>query len=295
VPDPKTPSYATTAGRQPATASLLDVSGLGKSLTAADGSVLEVSRDISFSLHEGEFVSIVGPSGAGKTTLLRTVSGLTSPDRGAVTHRGEPVRDVPGWLSIVFQEYNKTLFPWLSVRKNVLLSVRSLPKAEAGARTAEALGLVGLSDFAGRYPWELSGGMQQRVALARAMVSRPELLMMDEPFASVDALTRTNLEDTVQRLWAEAGFAALLVTHDIGEAVYLSDRVLCLSARPSTVLAEIEIDLPRPRDRATRALPRFHELTETVLSYIQPGPEAEERTAPGQPSVPDHQVVSRTS
>jgi len=296
VPDPRTPSQATTAEPQPAaTASLLDVAGLGKSLTAADGSVLEVSRDITFSLHEGEFVSIVGPSGAGKTTLLRTVSGLASPDQGAVTHRGEPVRDVPDWLSIVFQEYNKTLFPWLSVRKNVLLSVRSLAKGEAAARTAEALALVGLSDFAERYPWELSGGMQQRVALARAMASRPELLMMDEPFASVDALTRTNLEDMVQRLWREAGFAALLVTHDIGEAVYLSDRVLCLSARPSTVLAEIPIALPRPRDRATRALPRFHELTDRVLSFIQPGPEAEERTAPGQPSVPDHQVVSRTS
>jgi NitT/TauT family transport system ATP-binding protein len=296
VPDPRTPSQATTAEPQPAaTASLLDVAGLGKSLTAADGSVLEVSRDITFSLHEGEFVSIVGPSGAGKTTLLRTVSGLASPDQGAVAPRGEPVRDVPDWLSIVFQEYNKTLFPWLSVRKNVLLSVRSLAKREAAARTAEALALVGLSDFAERYPWELSGGMQQRVALARAMASRPELLMMDEPFASVDALTRTNLEDMVQRLWREAGFAALLVTHDIGEAVYLSDRVLCLSARPSTVLAEIPIDLPRPRDRATRALPRFHELTDRVLSYIQPGPEAEERTAPVQPSVPDHQVVSRTS
>jgi NitT/TauT family transport system ATP-binding protein len=295
VPDPRTPSPATSTPPQPALAALLDVSGIGKSLTAADGSVLEVSRDVTFSLHEGEFVSIVGPSGAGKTTLLRTVSGLTSPDSGTVTHRGEAVRDVPGWLSIVFQEYNKTLFPWLSVRKNVLLSVRSLPKGEAAARTAEALGLVGLSDFAERYPWELSGGMQQRVALARAMASRPELLLMDEPFASVDALTRANLEDMVQRLWREAGFAALLVTHDIGEAVYLSDRVLCLSARPSTVLAEIPIDLPRPRDRATRGLPRYHELTETVLSYIQPGPEAEERTAPDQASVPDHQVVSRTS
>jgi NitT/TauT family transport system ATP-binding protein len=148
---------------------------------------------------------------------------------------------------------------------------------------AEALNLVGLYDFADRYPWELSGGMQQRVALARAMVSHPELLMMDEPFASVDALTRANLEDMVQRLWAEAGFAALLVTHDIGEAVYLSDRVLALSSRPSTVLAEILVDLPRPRDRATRALPRFYELCDHVLSYIENPEETESAAAPQHP------------
>ncbi|HEU5421848.1 MAG TPA: ABC transporter ATP-binding protein [Streptosporangiaceae bacterium] len=265
---------------------LLDVSGLCKSLTAADGSVVEVSRDITLSLREGEFVSVVGPSGAGKTTLLRAISGLAKPDRGTVRHRGEVLTDVPGWLSIVFQEYNKTLFPWLSVSKNVLLAVRSLAKADARARTMEALELVGLAEFSERYPWELSGGMQQRVALARAMVSQPELLMMDEPFASVDALTRTSLEDMVLRLWAEGGFAALLVTHDIGEAVYLSDRVLVLSARPSTVLTEIHIDLPRPRNRATRARPRFHELAETVLSYIEHRADAAGRTAPGASLLP---------
>lgn len=273
---------------------LLDVSSLCKSLVAADGSVVEVSRDITFSLTEGEFVSIVGPSGAGKTTLLRAISGLTEPDRGTVRHRGEVLTEVPGWLSIVFQEYNKTLFPWLSVSKNVMLAVRSLAKADAKARTMEALGLVGLSEFAGRYPWELSGGMQQRVALARAMVSRPELLMMDEPFASVDALTRGSLEDMVQRLWAEGGFTALLVTHDIGEAVYLSDRVLVLSARPSTVLTEIDIDLPRPRNRTTRALPRFHDLTETVLSYIEHRSDAGDQTTPDVFPLPEDQAVSST-
>jgi len=253
----------------PRSASLLDVQGLRKSLSVADGSILEVTRDVSFSLRAGEFMSIVGPSGAGKTTLLRSISGLIPIDGGSVTHRGEEVRSVPDWMSIVFQEYNKSLFPWLSVHKNVLLPVRKLPRAEADQRIGEALHLVGLSDFAGQYPWELSGGMQQRVALARAMVSHPELLLMDEPFASVDALTRTNLEDMVQALWARLGFAALLVTHDINEAVYLSDRVVCLSSRPSSVLAEIHIDLPRPRDRHTRALPRFYELSEEVLSYIE--------------------------
>jgi NitT/TauT family transport system ATP-binding protein len=262
---------------------LLEVSGLCKSLPIADGTVLEVSRDITFTLRAGEFMSIVGPSGAGKTTLLRIVSGLLQSDRGSVMHRGQAVRQVPSWLSVVFQEYNKSLFPWLTVRKNVMLAVHSQPRAEAQQRMAEALNLVGLYDFADRYPWELSGGMQQRVALARAMVSHPELLMMDEPFASVDALTRANLEDMVQRLWAEAGFAALLVTHDIGEAVYLSDRVLALSSRPSTVLAEILVDLPRPRDRATRALPRFYELCDHVLSYIENPEETESAAAPQHP------------
>src|SRR5215471_8938214 len=159
-----------------------------------------------------------------------------------------------------------------------MLALHSQPNSDARQRMAEALNLVGLYDFADRYPWELSGGMQQRVALARAMASHPELLMMDEPFASVDALTRAHLENMVQRLWAEAGFSALLVTHDIGEAVYLSDRVLALSSRPSTVLAEIIVDLPRPRGRATRALPRFYELCDHVLSYIE-NPEERELAA----------------
>lgn len=247
---------------------LLEVTGLRKSLSVADGSTLEVTRNVSFTVQAGEFISIVGPSGAGKTTLLRVISGLTPADGGSVTHRGQETRGVPGWMSIVFQDYNRSLFPWLTVRKNVHLPVRKLPRRDTNARVHEALRLVGLSDFADQYPWELSGGMQQRVALARAMVSNPEVLLMDEPFASVDALTRTNLEDMVQQLWSTVGFASVLVTHDINEAVYLSDRVLCLSARPSRVLAEITVDLPRPRDRHTRSLPQFHELTDEILSYI---------------------------
>jgi len=256
-----------TTNRQPA--ALLDVSELCKSLPIAGGGTIDVSRDVSFSLQTGEFVSIVGPSGAGKTTLLRMISGLIPPDAGTVAHRGEEVRGVPRWLSIVFQEYNKSLFPWLTVGRNILLAVRKLPRAEAERRMTEVLELVGLSDFGQGYPWELSGGMQQRVAVARALVSRPELLLMDEPFASVDALTRSSLEDMVQRLWAEGGFASLLVTHDIAEAVYLSSRVVVLSERPSSVIAEITIDLARPRNRDTRALPRFHELCNEILHYIE--------------------------
>lgn len=252
--------------------SLLEVTGVGKSLTSAGGETILVNHDIGFSLRPGEFVSVVGPSGAGKTTLLRTLSGLLRPDTGTVSHRGEVVDGVPSWLSIVFQEYNKTLFPWSSVGKNIRLAVRHLPKDEASRRVARVLEQVGLTGFADRYPWELSGGMQQRVALARAIVADPELLLMDEPFASVDALTRATLEDVVLDLWRQVGCAALLVTHDIGEAIYLSDRVLVMSARPSTIVAEVTVDLARPRTRAiTRALPRFHELHEQVLGLVEPG------------------------
>ena len=248
----------------------LRVTAVSKSLTSADGRVLLVNRDVSLTVRPGEFISIVGPSGAGKTTLLRTLGGLATPDAGTVQHRGEPTRGVPSWLSMVFQEYNKTLFPWLSVRKNVRLAVRDIPKDAADQRIDEALAQVGLTDFAGHYPWELSGGMQQRVALARAMASHPELLLMDEPFASVDALTRAKLEDMVLGLWQQARFAAILVTHDIGEAVYLSDRVMALSGRPSTILAEVRIDLPRPRSQSeTRALPRFHELSSQLLALVE--------------------------
>jgi len=248
----------------------LSVTGVSKSLTSADGRVLPVNRDVTMTVQPGEFISIVGPSGAGKTTLLRTLGGLTAPDSGTVRHRGEPTRGVPSWLSFVFQEYNKTLFPWLSVRKNVRLAVRDIPRRAADLRTGEALDQVGLADFADHYPWELSGGMQQRVALARAMASHPELLLMDEPFASVDALTRAKLEDMVLGLWQRARFAAILVTHDIGEAVYLSDRVMALSGRPSTILSEVRVDLPRPRSQsATRALPRFHELSSRLLALVE--------------------------
>jgi NitT/TauT family transport system ATP-binding protein len=245
------------------------VQGVSKSLTSADGSTLLINRDITLSVRSGEFISIVGPSGAGKTTLLRTLGGLTTPDTGTVSHRGEPTSGVPGWLSIVFQEYNKTLFPWLSVRKNVRLAVRSIPRQEAERKVAAVLAHVGLAEFADRYPWELSGGMQQRVALARAIVAEPELLLMDEPFASVDALTRSTLEDMVLRLWEEVGFAVVLITHDISEAVYLSDRVLAMSRRPSTILSEVTVDLPRPRAHAvTPAMPRFHELSAELLDLV---------------------------
>ncbi len=249
---------------------VLSVRNLQVSLRSRDGSVNQITKDVSLDLMPHEFVSIVGPSGSGKTTLLRSAAGLRPPSGGQVLFEGTPVTDVPKGLSIVFQEYNKSLFPWLSVGKNVAVGARELPVDEKNQKVSEALAHVGLKGFENRYPWELSGGMQQRAALARAMVSDPSILLMDEPFASVDALTRNHLEDVVLALWSESKFAVLLVTHDVGEAIYLSDRVLVLSARPSTVLAEVKIDLERPRNQiATRSQARFAELHAEVLERVE--------------------------
>lgn len=249
---------------------VLSLRHLGVTLPGRDGSITEVIAEVSVDLAPGEFVSIVGPSGSGKTTLLRAASGLRPPTAGEVHFAGGPLEGVAPGISLVFQEYNKSLFPWLSIGKNVAMGARRLPPAQRHEQAQAALRRVGLEGFASRYPWELSGGMQQRAALARALVSDPTVLMMDEPFASVDALTRGHLEDVVAELWERSSFAALLVTHDVGEAVYLSDRVLVLSARPSRVLAEIAVDLPRPRaQRETRLLPAFAELEVQVLERVQ--------------------------
>ena len=250
--------------------SVLSLRNVGVTLEGRDGSVTEVIRDVSLELGPREFVSIVGPSGGGKTTLLRAASGLRPPTRGEVVFAGEPLGGVVPGISVVFQEYNKSLFPWLSIARNVEMGARRLPSDQRAREVQGALSRVGLDDFASRYPWELSGGMQQRAALARALVSDPRALMMDEPFASVDALTRGHLEDVVADLWERSSFAALLVTHDVAEAVYLADRVLVLSARPSSVLAEIAVDLPRPRSHTqTRLLPEFAALEARVLERVE--------------------------
>jgi NitT/TauT family transport system ATP-binding protein len=241
-----------------------------KSLRTSRGVVVEIIRDVSFNVDPGELVAVVGPSGAGKTTLLRMVGGLLPPSSGEIRHRGRVIEGVPDWLAFVFQDYSKSLFPWMTNSDNVGLAIQGLPKGERRRRVREALARVGLQDHERHYPWELSGGMQQRVAIARAIVSEPAVLLMDEPFASVDALTRTKLEDMVLALWEDLRFAALLVTHDITEAVYMADRVIVLSPRPSTVIADIPVDLPRPRDPvATRKLPRFAELYGVVLDLIE--------------------------
>jgi NitT/TauT family transport system ATP-binding protein len=232
----------------------------------------EAIRDVSFEVHENEFVCIVGPSGAGKTTLLRSLCGLLRATGGSVRLDGEVVVDPPSRMAGVFQDYSRSLMPWFTVERNVSLPLKHKFPSEPTRRerVATALHAVGLDGFERHYPWELSGGMQQRVAIARAIAYEPEIMIMDEPFASVDAQTRAGLEDLVLQIRRETGTAMLLVTHDIDEAVYLADRVIVLSARPTYVMDVVDVGLPQPRDQLeTKMLPEFAECRAHVLELIR--------------------------
>ena len=233
---------------------------------------------VSLRVGDGELVSIVGPSGCGKSTLLRCVAGLITPASGAVILDGAPVDRVPDGLAVVFQEYSRSLLPWLSVQENVGLPLRKKSGGRAGrtARAerrevaARALETVGLAGAGTRYPWQLSGGMQQRVAIARALASGPALLLMDEPFGSVDAQTREDLEDLILAVRRERDITILLVTHDIDESVYVGDRVVVLTRGPGRVRADLPVDLPAPRDQiSTRELPAFVHLRASVGRLVR--------------------------
>ncbi len=227
--------------------------------------------DLAFSVLPREFVSIVGPSGAGKTTLLRTLAGLLTPTEGAVWVGGRKSSGVPEGMAMVFQDYSRSLLPWLSVEKNVAfpLAGSALSKTARAAVVAESLDAVGLTGMAKRYPWQLSGGMQQRVAIARALAYRPKLLLMDEPFASVDAQTREGLEDLVLQIRDRYDMTILFVTHDIDESVYLANRVLVLSRPPAHLVADIAVHLPEPRNQiTTREDPEFIQLRGHVARLI---------------------------
>jgi NitT/TauT family transport system ATP-binding protein len=230
----------------------------------------EVIGGLDLSISAGEFAVVLGPSGAGKTTLLRCLSGLAPATSGTVEIDGRPVRGVPRDVAVVFQDYNRSLYPWLTLERNVMFGLRGMPRQRARTRAREALARVGLADAADLHPWEVSGGMQQRAAIARAIAAEAGLVIMDEPFASVDALTKVHLEQLLLTIWNETPFTCVFVTHDIEEAVYLADRLYVLSPRPSTLREEIVVDLPRPRDPiATKALPRFQELRTHVYGLIE--------------------------
>ena len=232
----------------------------------------EALGGISFSVEQGEFVSIVGPSGCGKSTLMRCLSGLMTPTSGTVSMEGETVTSVPPDLTLVFQDYSRSLYPWLRVADNVEFPLKGsrLPKTERHERVAQALADVGLTGHETKYPRQLSGGMQQRVAIARALAYQPAMLLMDEPYASVDAQTRESLEDMLLDVWARRKKTVLFVTHDIDESVYLADRVLVLSKGPSQVIADLTVDIPRPRDQIeTKATSRFVELRAEVARLIR--------------------------
>jgi NitT/TauT family transport system ATP-binding protein len=251
--------------------SLLEVDRLGK-VYSHGGRTTEAIRDVSFSVDNGELLSVIGPSGCGKTTLLRCVAGLTAPTSGAVVLRGQRVVGPPDEMAFVFQDYSRSLYPWMTVAQNVRFPLRSkrLPKAEREDRTEKAVKAVDLDGFLEHYPWELSGGMQQRVAIARALAYRPSILLMDEPFASVDAQTRADLEDLTLRVAAEFGITIVFVTHDIDEAVYVGDRIVVLSHSPGRVRETMAIDLAKPRDQIdTRSLPEFTALRTHVHRAIK--------------------------
>jgi NitT/TauT family transport system ATP-binding protein len=250
---------------------ILAVDGLGKTYGAGTRATHAVGR-IDFEVEDGEFVCVVGPSGCGKTTLLKCMAGLLPPTRGRVLLHGRPVTGPPDDMALVFQEYGRSLMPWTNVRNNVLLPLRhkKLGSEQRTELVEQAVAAVGLSGVLDRYPWQLSGGMQQRVAIARALAYQPSILLMDEPFASVDAQTRDDLEDLVLRVRHQFGVTIVFVTHDIDESVYLADRVVVLTHSPTEVKEIVPVTLPRPRDQlATKALPEFIDLRAHVQKLIR--------------------------
>jgi NitT/TauT family transport system ATP-binding protein len=227
---------------------------------------------IDLRVEAGELVSIVGPSGSGKSTFLRCVSGLQRSSGGEVHLDGQVVNRVPDNLAVVFQDYSRSLFPWLSVRDNVALPLRrrGLGRAQRREAAGQALESVGLDGAGGKYPWQLSGGMQQRVSIARALAYKPSLLLMDEPFGSVDAQTREDLEDLLLQVRGLEGMTILLVTHDIDESVYVGDRVVVLSKAPARIKADLAVTLPAERDQiTTRAHPDFVRLRAEVGRLVR--------------------------
>ncbi|KMS90600.1 ABC transporter [Streptomyces regensis] len=250
---------------------MLEVSGLTHQYGQGERAHVAV-QDLTFSIEAGQLACIVGPSGCGKSTLLRCISGLIEATGGSVRLHGDEVSGVPDDLAVVFQDYSRSLFPWLTVAKNVEFPLRwqKVSKAERTRRAAEVLEAVGLAGVGKKFPWQLSGGMQQRVSIARALVGRPALLLMDEPFASVDAQTRGELEDLTRTVQRDLGSTILLVTHDIDESVYLADRVLVLSKSPASIVADLSIDLPAERDQiTTRESERFVALRGEVARLLQ--------------------------
>ena len=247
---------------------LLRVSGLGKRY-----GVVEALAGVSFDVDAGELLAVVGPSGCGKTTLLRLLAGLSAPSEGAVEIDGRPVLRPPREVGLVFQDYSRSLFPWLTVLRNVTFALRGLARAERVVRGEALLAELGLDGAGARYPWELSGGMQQRVAIARALAPRPAILLLDEPFASVDALARADLQDVLLRVHGGLDgrpVTIVHVTHDIDEAVYLADRVLVMAARPGRVVGTIDACLPRPRSQTeTRSEPDFLAARNEIHALIR--------------------------
>jgi len=247
---------------------LLEAISLRKMFQDPTGGMMLALSGVSLAVDEGEFLAIVGPSGCGKSTLLRLLSGLERPLSGEVRLRGQ-LLTAPRWeIGFVFQQAN--LMPWRTVLRNVALplEIDHTPQTEALARARELIALVGLDGFADAYPKQLSGGMQQRVALARALIHEPSVLLLDEPFGSLDALTRERMNGELLRIWGLRRTTVVMVTHSISEALFLADRVLVMSSRPGRVRAEFPVPLTRPRSRDVIATPEFIRLAQAVRAEI---------------------------
>jgi sulfonate transport system ATP-binding protein len=233
------------------------------------GAALDVLDDISLRVHPGEFISVLGASGCGKSTLLRLIAGLDTDYSGEILVAGERVRDTSLQRGIVFQDHR--LFPWLTASQNILAALRNAPLTTKQKRdaVAEHIALVGLTGFENAYPNQLSGGMAQRVAIARGLVNRPRVLLLDEPFGALDALTRARLQNELQRIWEQERITMILVTHDVDEAVYLGDRVVTMAPRPGRIQRIVDVALPRPRDRADARFIRLRD--EIIADFGEPG------------------------
>jgi NitT/TauT family transport system ATP-binding protein len=249
-------------------APLASIARVGKQFASRDGSRVIALDDVSFEVAQGAFVTIVGPSGCGKSTLLHIMAGVLDRSAGEIRLRGEPIAGPRRDVGVVFQE--PLLLPWRTVIDNILLpiEVHGLPVQKFRGRAQELLALTRLEGFGGKYPHELSGGMQQRVSIARALVHDPAILLMDEPFGALDAMTREQMNLDLMKIWQESRKTILLITHSIPEAVLLGDRVVVMSARPGRIVDQIGVDLPRPRDFEIIATPAFGAYSKRIRGHL---------------------------
>ncbi|AFT72187.1 ABC-type nitrate/sulfonate/bicarbonate transport system, ATPase component [Alloalcanivorax dieselolei B5] len=242
---------------------------VGQLFTSSDGSVINALDGVSFDIHKHEFIAVIGPSGCGKSTLLRVIAGLVQPTSGQAEIYGLPVTEPREEVGIVFQQ--PTLLPWLNVVDNITFPMKhkyGRVTLEEKQRAQELLDTVGLRDFAHKRPSELSGGMQQRVGIARALLHDPDILLMDEPFSALDALTRDEMSFELLRIWTKRPKTVLFITHSIPEALLLADRILVMSARPGRIREIIDVGLPRPRTLKTLSEPRFHEIANHIRGQV---------------------------
>ena len=247
---------------------LIQLKNISRTFESVKGDKIHSLDDVSLDIYPNEFVSIVGPSGCGKSTLLKIIGGLLKPSSGSLTVDGEEVKGAVGDVGFVFQ--SATLFPWRTVEGNIMLpiDVKHLERAQYAQRGKDLIALTGLQGFENKYPFELSGGMQQRVSIVRALIHNPKIILMDEPFGALDAMTREQMGLELLRIWQTQRLTTVFVTHDIGEAIFLSDRVVTMSPRPGKIVKIVDVRLPRPRDLSVMAEKQFLDLQLDIRSAL---------------------------